>query len=199
MMKNIILAIFMYIIGSIPFSFILVKVVKDIDIRTVGSRNVGATNAGRVLGFWGFLVAFLLDMAKSFVPLFILKHFYLYPPETLLILGIVAILGHTFTIFLNFKGGKGVATAVGVYLAVCPISLGIAFVAFILVALIFRMVSLSSIIAAVVLLISVFYLENSTFLKIATFFVVVFVIYKHKDNIKRILNGTEKKIGEKIG
>ncbi|ADR19568.1 glycerol-3-phosphate 1-O-acyltransferase PlsY [Calditerrivibrio nitroreducens] len=198
-MKNIILVIIMYILGSVPFSYILVKLVKGVDIRTVGSRNVGATNAGRVLGFWGFLVAFLLDMSKSFVPLFILKHFCLYPPETLLILGMVAIFGHTFTIFLNFKGGKGVATAVGVYLAVSPISLGVAFVAFILVALLFRMVSLSSIIAAIVLLISVFYLESSTFLKIATLFVVVFVIYKHKDNIKRILNGTEKKIGEKIG
>jgi len=199
MLKYIVIAVLMYVIGSIPFSYLLVKMVKGIDIRTVGSKNVGATNAGRVLGFWGFLVAFLLDMLKSFIPLMILKNHYEFSSELLLFFGIIAILGHTFTLFLNFKGGKGVAAAVGVYLAVSPISLGIAFVAFLAVAFLFRMVSLSSIIAALVLLFSILYLENSFWVKVCTFVVVIFVIYKHKDNIKRILNGTEKKIGEKVG
>lgn len=199
MIKYTLIALSIYLIGAIPFSYILVKLVKGIDLRTVGSRNVGATNAGRVLGFWGFLVAFLLDMSKSFVPLMVLKYFLNFSVELILLFGILSILGHTFTIFLNFKGGKGVATAVGVYLAVSPISLGIAFLAFVVVALISRMVSLSSIVAAIVLLISILYLEQSVVVKICTFLVVGFVIYKHKDNIKRIINGTEKKIGEKIG
>lgn len=199
MITYIIIAILIYLIGAIPFSYILVKLVKGVDIRTVGSKNVGATNAGRVLGFWGFLVAFLLDMSKSFVPLMVLKYVYNYSVELLLVFGILSILGHTFTIFLNFKGGKGVATAVGVYLAVSPISLGIAFLAFLIVAFVSRMVSLSSIIAAAVLLMSILYFEQSIVVKLCTFLVVVFVIYKHKDNIKRIINGTEKKIGEKVG
>lgn len=199
MIKYTLIALSIYLIGAIPFSYILVKLVKGIDLRTVGSRNVGATNAGRVLGFWGFLVAFLLDMSKSFVPLMVLKYFLNFSVELILLFGILSILGHTFTIFLNFKGGKGVATAVGVYLAVSPISLGIAFLGFVVVALISRMVSLSSIVAAIVLLISILYLEQSVVVKICTFLVVGFVIYKHKDNIKRIINGTEKKIGEKIG
>ncbi len=144
-------------------------------------------------------MAFLLDMSKSFVPLMVLKYVYNYSVELLLVFGILSILGHTFTIFLNFKGGKGVATAVGVYLAVSPISLGIAFLAFLIVAFVSRMVSLSSIIAAAVLLMSILYFEQSIVVKLCTFLVVVFVIYKHKDNIKRIINGTEKKIGEKVG
>lgn len=199
MIKYTLIALSIYLIGAIPFSYILVKLVKGIDLRTVGSGNVGATNAGRVLGFWGFLVAFFLDMSKSFVPLMVLKYFLNFSVELILLFGILSILGHTFTIFLNFKGGKGVATAVGVYLAVSPISLGIAFLVFVVVALISRMVSLSSIVAAIVLLISILYLEQSVVVKICTFLVVSFVIYKHKDNIKRIINGTEKKIGEKIG
>ncbi|MCX8084156.1 MAG: glycerol-3-phosphate 1-O-acyltransferase PlsY [Calditerrivibrio sp.] len=192
-------AIIVYLLGAIPFSYLLVKMVKGVDIRTVGSGNVGATNAGRVLGFWGFVVAFLLDMLKSFVPLILLKHVYSVNQELLLIFGMISILGHSFTIFLNFKGGKGVATAVGVYLAVSPISLFIAFLVFILVAWIFKMVSLSSIIAAISLLVSILFIEHSIVVKTVTFTIVIFVIYKHKDNIKRIMNGTEKKIGEKIG
>lgn len=198
-MIYIIAAICCYIVGSIPFSYILVKVLKGVDIRTVGSKNVGATNAGRILGFKGFLIAFLLDMLKAYLSLLVLGRYFHFSDEALLLMGIIIVLGHSFTIFLNFKGGKGVAAAVGVYLAISPVSLGIAFMVFLLVAAVGKMVSLSSIIGAIVLLISVWYFESSVLIKVFTAILVVFVIYKHKENIKRILNGTERKIGEKIG
>lgn len=198
-MIYIVVAICCYLLGSIPFSYILVKVIKGVDIRTLGSKNVGATNAGRILGFKGFLVAFLLDMLKGYIPILILGKLFQFSIELQLFFGIIVILGHTFTIFLNFKGGKGVATAVGVYLAVSPQSLGIAFIVFLLVVGIWKMVSLGSIIAALTLLVNIVYIENSMVVKVFTAILVFFVIYKHKDNIKRIVNGTEKKIGDKVG
>jgi len=151
------------------------------------------------LGFKGFLAAFLLDMLKAYLPLLVLGRFFHFSDEALLLMGIIIVLGHSFTLFLNFKGGKGVAAAVGVYLAISPVSLGVAFVVFLLVAAIGKMVSLSSIVGAVVLLISVCYFESSFLIKVFTAILVAFVVYKHKENIKRILNGTERKIGEKIG
>jgi glycerol-3-phosphate acyltransferase PlsY len=196
-MKELLIVVLCYLVGSIPFSYIIVKLVKGVDIRTVGSKNVGATNAGRVLGKWGFISSFLLDMSKSYIPIMILKNYY--STNYLLLFSFFMILGHTYTIFLKFKGGKGVATAVGVYLAISPKSLIIALTVFIIVAVLFKMVSLSSITAAIALFISVMFLESSVSLKIFTFVVVVFVIYKHKDNIRRILNKTERKIGERIG
>lgn len=193
-----IIPILCYFIGAIPFSYIIVKLVKGIDLRTVGSGNVGATNAGRVLGKWGFISAFLLDMLKSFLPLFILKNFYNYSMNFLLICALTLIIGHTYTIFLNFKGGKGVATGLGVFLALSPKSITIALIVFLVMVSIFRMVSLGSISAAIALLITVLFSDANVNFKVFTFIVATFVIYKHKDNIKRILNKTEKKIGEKV-
>ncbi|MCA1932152.1 MAG: glycerol-3-phosphate 1-O-acyltransferase PlsY [Calditerrivibrio sp.] len=199
MIVYIIAAICCYLLGSIPFSYILVKSIKGVDIRTLGSKNVGATNAGRILGFKGFLVAFLLDMLKGYIPILIFGKIFNFSIELQLLFGIIVILGHTFTIFLNFKGGKGVATAVGVYLAVSPQSLVIALIVFLVVVGIWRMVSLGSITAALTLLVNIVYSETSMVVKVFTAILVFFVIYKHKENIKRIVNGTEKKIGDKVG
>lgn len=193
-----IVPILCYFIGAIPFSYIIVKLIKGIDLRTVGSGNVGATNAGRVLGKWGFISAFLLDMLKSFLPLFILKNFYNYSMNFLLICALTLIIGHTYTIFLYFKGGKGVATGLGVFLALSPKSIIVALIVFLVMVSIYRMVSLGSISAAIALLITVFFSDGNVNFKVFTFIIATFVIYKHKDNIKRILNKTEKKIGEKV-
>jgi len=196
-MKSIILLIAAYLIGSIPTAYLVVKLIKGVDIRTVGSGNVGATNAGRVLEFYGFLLVFIIDMLKGFLPVYLTKLFF---GDTLFlyIVALCTILGHTFTIFLNFKGGKGVATGVGVYLALSPLNLLYAFIAFILMVGIFRMVSLGSIVGAIVLSATMWLGEQSIILKIFTTLLAIFVIYKHKENIKRIINGTEKKIGEKV-
>jgi glycerol-3-phosphate acyltransferase PlsY len=195
-MISVLLLVLCYFIGSIPFSYIIVKIFKGVDLRTVGSKNVGATNAGRVLGKWGFISSFLLDMLKSYVPLLILKQSY--STDFLLLCALFLILGHTYTIFLNFKGGKGVATGLGVFLALSPKSVVFALLVFVVAVGIFKLVSLGSVLAAITLLITVLFTEKNSNFIIFTFFVALFVIYKHKDNIKRIINGTEKKIGEKV-
>ena len=195
---NLNILIICYFIGAIPFAYIVVKLTKGVDIREVGSGNVGATNVGRILGKWGFVTVFLLDMLKGFIPtIFFVTYF---PSATnLIILSSVAIIiGHMYTVFLNFKGGKGVATAVGIYAALSPISLLIAAIAFGVTIYFTKIVSLSSIIAAIVLSVAVFFSPLDIQIKVLTIALAVFVIYKHKSNIKRILDGTESKKGEKV-
>jgi len=184
-----------YLIGSIPTAYLLVKKVKGVDIRTVGSGNVGASNASRVLGKWGFITVLLADVAKGFLPVVLLK--VLYGESYIVLAGAVAvILGHTFTIFLKFKGGKGVATALGVYIALAPVSILIAAVVFGVLILAFRMISLSSISAAVTLSISVWFLSGWDQLRFLTIFIAALVIFLHKSNIGRIIRGEERKVGQ---
>ena len=125
-----------YLVGSIPFGYLVTYWVKGIDIRTVGSGNVGATNVGRTLGFRYFLLVFLLDMLKGFLPTlgFPCVGRTAWParrqPTCLSLVALAAILGHTFPVYLKFRGGKGVATSVGAVLALDPISCAVSVVAF---------------------------------------------------------------------
>lgn len=182
-----------YLVGAIPFAYILVKLIKKVDIRTVGSGNAGATNAGRILGKKGFIAVFILDFLKGFLPVYIAKYVLNFSEVIVLLVAFLAIFGHIYTVFLNFKGGKGVATGIGVYVGLSPISALIAFGVFIITFLIGRMVSLGSILGALALFISVLIIEDSLFLKVLTALIAGFVIYKHKSNIKRIIDGTESK------
>lgn len=194
--EGIALILLAYFMGSVPFAYIIVRAVKGVDIRTVGSGNAGATNAARVLGKWGFVSVFILDLLKGFIPVFLALKLLGTSPLTLLV-GLTAILGHTYTIFLSFKGGKGVATAAGVFLALAPSETAIALAVFIIVFLITRMVSAGSIFAAAVLFVSVCFISGWPLLKVFTGLVAAFVIFKHRSNIKRILNGTENKFQRK--
>ena len=187
---QILLIIAAYFIGSIPFAYIIVKLVKKIDIRTVGSGNAGATNAARVLGKWGFISVFLLDALKGFLPVFISLHYYGQTMITLIVAAVV-VLGHTYTVFLGFKGGKGVATGAGVFLALAPAEIGIGLVVFIIVFLATKMVSAGSILASITLLIAVCLMSNWFALKVLTAVIVFFVIFKHRSNIVRIIKGEE--------
>lgn len=193
---QILLIIAAYFIGSIPFAYIIVKLVKKIDIRTVGSGNAGATNAARVLGKWGFISVFLLDALKGFLPVFISLHYYGQTMITLIVAAVV-VLGHTYTVFLGFKGGKGVATGAGVFLALAPAEIGIGLVVFILVFLATKMVSAGSILASITLLIAVCLMSNWFALKVLTAVIVFFVIFKHRSNIVRIIKGEENKFTRK--
>ncbi len=189
---QILLIISAYFLGAIPFAYIIVKLVKNIDIRTVGSGNAGATNAARVLGKWGFISVFLLDALKGFLPVFISHHYYGQSLVTLIV-ALVVILGHTYTIFLSFKGGKGVATGAGVFLALAPIEIGIALTVFLIVFFISKMVSLGSILGSLALFISVLIVSNWFLLKILAGIVAFFIIFKHRQNIIRIIKGEESK------
>lgn len=193
---QILLIIVAYFIGSIPFAYIIVKLVKKIDIRTVGSGNAGATNAARVLGKWGFISVFLLDALKGFLPVFISLHYYGQTMITLIVAAVV-VLGHTYTVFLGFKGGKGVATGAGVFLALAPAEIGIGLVVFVIVFLATKMVSAGSILASITLLIAVCLMSNWFALKVLTAVIVFFVIFKHRSNIVRIIKGEENKFVRK--
>ena len=193
---QILLIIAAYFIGANPFAYIKVKLVKNIDIRTVGSGNAGATNAARVLGKWGFISVFILDALKGFLPVFI--SYYLYGETVItLVVAAVVVLGHTYTVFLGFKGGKGVATGAGVFLALAPIEIGIALIVFIIVFLATKMVSAGSILGSLALLISVCIMSSWFALKVLTAVIVFFVIFKHRSNIVRILKGEENRFVKK--
>ncbi|MDE7314671.1 MAG: glycerol-3-phosphate 1-O-acyltransferase PlsY [Mucispirillum sp.] len=190
------LVIAAYFIGAIPFAYIIVKLIKKIDIRTVGSGNAGATNAARVLGKWGFISVFVLDALKGFIPVFISLYFYGQTMITLVTAAVV-VLGHTYTVFLGFKGGKGVATGAGVFLALAPVEIGIGLIIFIIVFLATRMVSAGSILGSLALLIAVCALSDWFALKVLTAVIVFFVIFKHRSNIVRIVKGEENRFVRK--
>ncbi len=187
--------------GSIPTSYILGKKIKKLDIREYGSGNVGATNALRVLGTKYGVIALILDMAKGAIPVFVGKYLGFSDPW-LIAVALTAILGHIFTIFLNFKGGKGVATSAGVFIALTPLSVGIALVVFIITVWLTRYVSLGSILAALTLFVSelIINIQNgfqSKEILVLVFVIATFIIVKHKSNIQRLLAGNENKLSFK--
>lgn len=185
-----------YIIGSIPAGYLVVKIIKNVDIRTVGSGNIGATNVNRVLGIRWFVIVLIFDVIKGFLPVIFSAILFKNMPVIPVLSGIAAIIGHTFTVFLKFKGGKGVATSLGVFLALAPISIISCFVIFLIVLYLFKYISLGSIVAAVLFPAFVFIYGEGGYLNIVFIFAAagaVFIVYKHKENIKRLINGTENK------
>lgn len=181
-----------FIFGSIPFGYVIGKL-KGVDVRHHGSGNIGATNVSRVLGKkYGALVLFL-DALKGALPVLILKILEL-PLEYQVLSGFFAILGHCFSPFLKFKGGKGVATGLGVFLVVSPKITLIAFFIFLLVFFLTRYVSLSSITAALSYpVIFRLFGKPSDFTSLLIFLTAFVVVGKHYQNIIRLLKGEEKR------
>ncbi len=191
--------IFFYLVGSIPTGYLLGKS-RGLDIRQHGSGNIGATNVWRVMGYkWG-LVAFASDFLKGFLPLFLVRT--LCFPEgsswlvalLLVICGLAAIIGHNYTPWLGFKGGKGIATSAGVLAALMPPVLGVALSLWIVVTLATRTVSIGSLAAAVVLApaAAFFYPGNWIYFGLATL-AGGLAVWRHRSNIQRLLAGTESK------
>ena len=194
MLKVSLYLILSYLCGSIPFGYINEKIFKKTDIRKQGSGNTGATNVYRTISKPLGILTLFLDLLKGFVPVYLVS---LTNPSTYWIVIVVAlatILGHIFTVFLNFKGGKGVATACGAFLAMNPLAVLICFVSFVIVLIIFKYVSLASIVAAILLPISLYLLNSLSELVIFSCIISLLVIIRHISNIKRLLNGTENKI-----
>ncbi len=175
---------------------------RGIDVRQHGSGNIGATNVGRVLGRnWG-LAAFACDFAKGFLALFLLR-IYVFPQDVtwtvealLVACGLAAILGHNYTPWLGFKGGKGVATSAGVLGALLPVALVLVFSLWAIVVLITRYVSLGSMLAALALPVvtALLYKSEWVYFGLAAL-ICVLVVWRHRSNIKRLLDGTESKLG----
>ena len=193
-----------YLCGSLPTAYIAGYALKGVDIRTVGSGNVGASNAMRLLGKgWGATIL-LIDALKGLIPLLIILHVWLKGNPHLqryaLIGALACMVGHIFPIWLKFKGGKGVATGLGVMTALLPIAVAVALPVFIVVVYVSKYISLGSITAALVLPAAFFIdheLRTSRELFIFVAVACIFVIYKHKSNIKRIIAGQENRFGEK--
>ena len=198
-----------YLLGSIPFGFLVAKA-KGIDIRSVGSGNIGATNAMRVLGKPAGIFVLLMDALKGYAacawlaPHFsgLSVYFENEPAELQLrikvIAGIFAVLGHNYTCWLKLKGGKGIATTAGVYLALAWPAVLIALGVFILAMLLTKYVSVGSIAGAIALSATVWIImSQSLFLCIVTTALSALAIYKHKSNIQRLRAGTENRLGKK--
>ncbi len=186
-----------YLLGSIPFGKLIAKRVARINITQRGSGNIGATNVARELGItWG-LVTLFLDMLKGFLPVFLYAHYILQAGiefETCLsAIGLAALLGHQFSIFMRFRGGKGVATAIGIYLVISPLACLMAVIVFILTVYKWDFVSLGSMFAAIVMpgLLALF--GKSQPLVTTSIIVAALICFKHKGNIKRLVKGEERK------
>lgn len=191
-----------YLLGSIPSGFLIVKLVRGMDIRQVGSGNIGATNVTRILGKpWGF-TCFGFDFLKGFVATFFLPALFFEIGDHLvwvkLVAAVAVVGGHNWTCFLKFKGGKGVATAAGSLFGMTPIVVLTCLLIWILVLLFSKMVSLSSIIASFCLPVVMWlYQEPRGYLILGCLLAVISLV-RHKENMKRIWQGTENKIGKRI-
>ncbi len=205
MIFNLLLTILIaYLFGSFPTAIIAGKLLKKIDIREHGSGNAGATNVVRVLGWKAGLVVLLIDMIKGFLPVFWIASFLSVNPHYSVYFqiaaAVAAICGHIWTVFAQFKGGKGVGTAAGAFLGLAPLSLGLALIIFTIIVWITRYVSLGSLLASLTFIIILFlqrFLFNQNIhdvLLYLSIIIVALIWYAHRSNIKRLLNKSESKI-----
>jgi glycerol-3-phosphate acyltransferase PlsY len=188
-----------YLLGSIPFGYLLVRIFRNEDIRTTGSGNIGATNVVRS-GAKGLGIAtLLLDLGKGFLAVWIARHIAPLDYGLAVAAATVAILGHVFPIWLNFRGGKGVASALGVFLALTWQSALCILAVFLIVVALTRFVSLGSIIAAAALPLFAFhFVPYRSPVIVAGFYIMpLIIILKHHQNIRRLLTGTENRFGQR--
>lgn len=185
-----------YLLGSVPTSYLAARYGAGIDLREHGSKNLGATNVYRVLG-WGYAIPVgLFDVAKGAVPVF-LAHSLTGEAEWMpLSVGVAAVLGHVFPAFMRFRGGKGVATAAGVVLALAPAALGVSALVWVVVLATTGFVSLASMLGAASFPIAVRLLApTSEYVLWMGIVLAVFILYTHRSNIRRLLSGTENRFG----
>lgn len=191
-MRNLILMIIAYLLGSFPSALVIGKTFYNKDIRNYGSGNLGSTNAFRVLGKKGGAIVFILDILKGGLAFLIAK----YAGATIspLIIAVFALIGHIYPIFANFKGGKAVATSAGIILFYSPLLFITLFIIFVITLKIWKMVSLSSTIISIAAMFIVWLGNYDLTARIMLTIFAVFIIIKHIPNYKRILNGTENKV-----
>lgn len=199
-----ILIVVAYLLGSIPFGYLIVKERAGVDVRSVGSGNVGATNVLRVSGKGPAVAVLLMDMAKGCFPVLVGRLLGV-SPAILAMVAVAAVLGHVFSIFLGFQGGKGVATALGAFLALAPIATATSIAVFVLVVVWKRYVSLGSVVAVATFPMWAYVYGRTGWMTvpwlavcIAGLVTAVVVFVKHRANLQRIEAGTESRIGERL-
>lgn len=196
MIIQILFLLITYLISSIPFGLFLGKLFANIDIREHGSNNIGATNVSRIIGKKLGLVTLILDGLKGGVMVMIARfifHDFIYLEILLILTAAIAVIGHIFPIYINFKGGKGVATSIATIITLDPYIGAAICLIWIIAFILFRISAISSISAIFSsLIISLFY--NTISHNIFYFLLFILILYRHKDNIKRLIQGSEKKL-----
>lgn len=187
---KILIIIFAYLLASIPFSLILGKIFKKTDIRNYGSGNVGATNSARVLGYKIGIATLVLDVLKGFIPVYIASY---YNIEFEVIVGLICIIAHAYPIYLKFKGGKAVATTIGVFLEINFVMVLVFLIVFLIVFLLTQFVAIASMGGAISLFIMALILKQGIYIELLSLFAALFIIYRHKSNIINLLNNKEEK------
>jgi len=208
MLSLLVIVVLSYIIGSFPTSIIVGKLLKGIDIREHGSGNAGGTNVFRVLGPGPGIFVMLFDAFKGFAATFwvsriVLDSVPLDAGMVMILAGVGAIVGHIWTVFAHFRGGKGVGTAAGMLLALFPKALLVCLLVFFVVLFVSKIVSLSSMSAAITLPITLSVFKFALNMPVAnslyvfSFIAAALIVFTHRSNIKRLLNGTENRFGKK--
>ncbi|HKJ93692.1 MAG TPA: glycerol-3-phosphate 1-O-acyltransferase PlsY [Longimicrobiales bacterium] len=189
-----------YLLGATPTSYLAGRALRGIDLRQHGSGNLGATNAFRVMGWKGAVPALFLDIFKGWAPVALFPLWDGSPrAEWALAYGAAAIVGHVYSVYVRFRGGKGVATSAGVLLALAPWGVLAGAVVWGLMVFITRIVSVSSILAAVVVPVAVYFTNGPGMVLWLTVAVALFVIFAHRSNIGRLLRGEEHRFGRRPG
>jgi len=192
-----------YLLGSVPSGYLIGKAFKGIDIRNFGSGNIGFTNVLRAIGTFPALIVLIIDITKGIISVYLAFFFAQLIGTDCQVMsgigGLASIVGHNWPIFLKFKGGKGVAVTAGVFLALTPIPFLLSLLVMVGIIALTRYVSLGSIVAAGSLPFFVFWLRNNARLYLfLSIIAALFILFKHRNNIQRLLRSKESKIGEKV-
>jgi glycerol-3-phosphate acyltransferase PlsY len=192
-MNTFIAVSFAYLLGSIPFAFLLARR-RGVDLREVGSRNVGASNVLRTSGVWPAVLAMTLDGLKGALAVLVAERVTAGPGAPVAA-ALASVVGHIYPIWLRFKGGKGVATAAGAFTLLAPVALAAASVAFLVAVVATRVISVGSITAAVTLVVMTAVTHSSRIVIAGAVLVATMIVYRHRGNLVRLLAGTERRIG----
>jgi glycerol-3-phosphate acyltransferase PlsY len=192
------IAIFAYLLGSIPFGYLVVRV-RGADIRKAGSGNIGAANVARNAGFVAGALTLALDAAKGFAAVWAASHWTGGSIRWMMGAAVAAVAGHVFPVWLRFKGGKGVATGLGVFLPICPEAVGAGVVLWLAVVVFWRYSSLGSIVAATALPLFVYLLyaprhAPPLYVTLGTVLISLLVLWKHRSNMERLIAGNESRL-----
>lgn len=186
-----------YLLGSVPYGYIVGRI-RGLDVRQHGSGNIGASNVMRLLGVPAGILVLLLDASKGYLGVAMMRMAGFDMPELLLLAGLCAVVGHTWSVFLRFRGGRGVASSLGVVIALAPTVAGIAFLSWVIVLVLTRYISLASVIAGAVLPIAMILLKQPGVYILGGFVIFILDVYRHVPNFRRLMAGTEPKIGHRV-
>lgn len=189
-----------YLLGAIPASYLAARLGAGIDLRQHGSNNLGATNLYRVMGWRYAVPVAVFDVAKGFVPVFLAGRSAALPAWSPLAVGVAAVLGHVYPLYLRFRGGKGVATATGVMLGLAPLALAVSALIWLGTVATTRIVSLASMLGAIAFPVGVVLrYPDRLYVAVVGGMLALFIVYTHRSNIRRLIAGEEKRVGRRDG